>query len=204
MRLLLEVISAVRGAVGPGFPVALKLNASDQLEGGFEEAESLAVIAALEDTALDLIDISGGTYFPGAKSASDSAGSGPYFVDFARRARRHTRIPLMVTGGFKTQEQAAEAVSSGTADIVGLARALILDPALPNAWRAGDGDPVFPKFAAPPEGGITAWYTMRLTQIGEDRDEADALDLDAAIRAYDSRDADRTKRWNRHFNGGPG
>lgn len=44
------------------------------------------MIAALDGTELDLIDISGGTYFPGARSASDSGGKGPYFVDFAKRA----------------------------------------------------------------------------------------------------------------------
>jgi len=46
MRLLLEVIDAVRNAVGPEFPVGIKLNATDQLEGGFAEDESLEVIAA--------------------------------------------------------------------------------------------------------------------------------------------------------------
>ncbi len=49
--------------------------------------EALAVIAALDATGIDLIDISGGTYFPGAPSSSDRAGSGPYFLEFAGRAR---------------------------------------------------------------------------------------------------------------------
>ncbi len=68
----------------------------------FEEVDALAVISALDKTGIDLIDISGGTYFPGAKSASDGAGSGPYFLYFAKRARERTGKPLMVTGGFKT------------------------------------------------------------------------------------------------------
>jgi 2,4-dienoyl-CoA reductase-like NADH-dependent reductase (Old Yellow Enzyme family) len=77
MRLVLEVIDAVRAAVGPAFPIAIKLNATDQLEGGFAEDEALEVVKALNQTSIDMIDISGGTYFPGAKSASDSAGGGP-------------------------------------------------------------------------------------------------------------------------------
>jgi len=153
MRVLAETIAAVRAAVGPGFPVALKLNATDQLEGGLTEAEALDVVAALEGTGLDLIDISGGTYFPGAPSASDRRTSGPYFVEFARRARTRTKIPLMVTGGFKRRAEAVEAVTSGAADMVGLARALVLDPDLPTRWRtAAGGDPAFPRFAAPPRG----------------------------------------------------
>lgn len=69
MRLLLNVVEEVRAAVGPSFPIAAKLNATDQLEGGFSENDALDVITALDRTGIDLIDISGGTYFPGAKSA---------------------------------------------------------------------------------------------------------------------------------------
>ena len=53
MRLLLEVISAVRKAVGPEYPVGIKLNAADQLEGGFAEDESLEVGAAVDKTEIE-------------------------------------------------------------------------------------------------------------------------------------------------------
>ncbi|MEL6979949.1 MAG: oxidoreductase [Pseudomonadota bacterium] len=200
MRLLLDVVEAVRGAVGARFPVAVKLNATDQLAGGFDEDDALKVVAALDRTAVDLIDISGGTYFPGAASASDRAGRGPYFLTFAERARRMTSKPLMVTGGFKTARQAANAVSSGAADMVGLARALALDPELPNKWRANaDADPMFPKFQNPPEGGVTAWFTMRLKELGEDRDLSPATTLDTAISDYLRRDEQRVRLWKERF-----
>ncbi|AKI00843.1 NADH:flavin oxidoreductase [Hoeflea sp. IMCC20628] len=202
MRLLLESIDAVRSAVGPLFPLAVKLNSSDQLQGGLEAEDALKVVAALDQTGIDLIDISGGTYFPGARSASDSAGGGPYFVDFARRARPLTKIPLMVTGGFKTLQQATDAVSEGIADVIGLARALALDPALPDNWQAGkSGDPAFPRFTTSPEGGITAWYSMRLTELGEDRETAEIPELEKAIREYDLRDNKRAALWNARFSG---
>ncbi|MEM9032553.1 MAG: oxidoreductase, partial [Pseudomonadota bacterium] len=104
--LLLETIDAVRSAVGTGTPIAVKLNSSDMLEGGLSEEEALKVVALLERTSLDVIDISGGTYFPGAKAASDGAGAGPYFRRFARQARAVTGKPLMLTGGIKTRAQA--------------------------------------------------------------------------------------------------
>ncbi len=200
MRLLLEVVEAVRSTVDPDFVVAVKLNATDQLEGGFEKHDALAVISALDQTGIDLIDISGGTYFPGAKSASDSAGSGPYFVDFASRARNRTSKPLMVTGGFKTRQQAIDAICNGGVDLIEIARALVLDPDLPNNWRDENSvDPVFPHFSSPPAGGITAWYTMRLTEIGEGREAGDVPDLEAAIREYDERDKRRAVVWSEHF-----
>ncbi len=200
MRLLLETIDATRAATGPDFPIAMKLNASDQLVGGFDEADALVVVAALDRTSVDLIDISGGTYFPGAKSASDGLRPGPYFIDFAQRARAATTRPLMLTGGFKTRAQAEHAVASGTVDIVGLARALVLEPSLPDLWKRGqEHEPDFPRFVDAPEGGITAWYTMRLTAIGTDTDSPEVGPLGPAIRAYEERDRARTQIWLRHF-----
>ncbi|WP_270727255.1 NADH:flavin oxidoreductase/NADH oxidase family protein [Shimia sp. Alg240-R146] len=200
MRLLIETIDAVRAAVGPEFPIAVKLNSSDQLEGGFAEDDAHKVVAALDTTSVDLIDISGGTYFPGAKSASDAAGGGPYFLEFAKRARAATTVPLMLTGGFKTFAQAQAALAEGIVDIVGLARALALEPSLPDLWRANKAlTPVFPRFSEAPEGGITAWYTMRLTTIGTDTLAPDFGDLDPAITAYEARDKARTDIWLKHF-----
>lgn len=201
MRLLFEVITAVRAAVGPAFPVALKLNATDQLEGGFAPPEALEVIKALDQTSIDLIDISGGTYFPGAKSASDSAGGGPYFAAFSQSARAVTTKPLMLTGGFKTAAQAVAAITDGVADMIGLARALVLDPDLPKAWQTGGADVTFPRFTDPPEGGVTAWYTQQLTRIGQDQSADRAADATAALAAYNARDDMRVHLWNARFGG---
>jgi len=199
MRLLLETIDKVREAVGPNSPVALKLNATDQLEGGFDKDEALDVIGVLDRTSLDLIDISGGTYFPGAKSASDSAGGGPYFTDFGKSARKQTRKPLMITGGFKTAAQAVQAVTDGAADIVGLARAMVLAPDLPQRWAETGEDIAFPRFAETPEGGVTAWYTQALTQIGQDAPIDESCDVPKALAEYNARDAARVALWNTHF-----
>ena len=199
-RLLLDVIDEVRATVGPSFPIAVKLNATDQLEGGLSEAESLDVVKLLDATTVDLIDISGGTYFPGAKSASDSAGGGPYFLNFAVRARELTRIPLMLTGGFKTLLQCIDAVTNHGIDMIGLARALALDPDLPSKWQTDPThDLQFPRFEQPPEGGVTAWFTMRLTEIGQDKDAPTKLRLDHAIRTYEARDQQWTEIWKQHF-----
>ncbi|MEM7777659.1 MAG: NADH:flavin oxidoreductase/NADH oxidase family protein [Pseudomonadota bacterium] len=200
MKLLMDVINEVRRSVGPHFPISIKLNATDQLEGGFDDVDSSKVIAALDQTSIDLIDISGGTYFPGAKSASDASGGGPHFLSFAERARRLTTKPLMVTGGFKTLQQVTDAVANRGVDVVGLARALALDPDLPNKWRTGvQSNVAFPRFQNPPEGGVTAWFTMRLTELGEDRESSDVISLESAIRDYQDRDRRRISIWNAHF-----
>ena len=199
-RIVLELIAEVRRSVGPSFPVGIRINSTDHLEGGLTEADALEVVRLLDQTTIDLIDISGGTYFPGAKASSDGSSRGPYFLDFARRAKGVTHVPLMVTGGFKKREQAVDAVASGAVDMVGLARAMVLDPRLAKAWLSEEaGDPDFPRFECSPPGGVTAWYTMRLKALGEDREEAFTLDLPSAIRIYEDRDAQRCIAWRKKF-----
>ena len=145
-RIVLEIISEVRRAVGPSFPVGIRINSTDQLEGGLTEADALEVVRLLDQTSIDLIDISGGTYFPGAKASSEGTSSGPYFLDFARRAKGVTTVPLIVTGGFKKRAQAIEAVTSGAADMVGVGRAMVLNPRLAATWLSEEGsDPDFPR-----------------------------------------------------------
>jgi len=200
MRLLLETIESIRARVGPSFPIAVKLNSSDQLEGGLDQEDALNVVEALDQTSVDVIDISGGTYLSGATAASDGAGKGPCFIEFTKRARGVTSKPLMLTGGFKTCAQAEDALASGAVDIIGLARALVLEPSLPNLWKTNQKpEPTFPRFVDAPEGGITAWYTMRLTEIGADKETAEVGDLGQAIQDYEARDKARTEIWMRHF-----
>lgn len=199
MRLLLAVVEAVRTTVSPAFVVALKLNSSDQLEGGLQPEDALTVVQALDGRGLDLIDINEGTYFPGAPSSSDRRSTGPYFMDFAAEARRLTSIPLMATGGFKRRAEAEAATASGAVDLGGLARTLVLDSALPKTWNAGGTDPVFPRFALLPPGGVTAGFTMRPTDIGEDRDDKAEPDALSALQRYDARDAARVVGWNEKF-----
>lgn len=199
-QILLDIVRQIRAEVGPRFAIGVKINSSDQLDGGLTEDESLTVISLLGDASIDLIDISGGTYLPGAVPSSDRHSSGPYFFDFARRARAVTTTPLMVTGGFKTRREAAQAVSSGGADLVGLARAMVLDPRTPTKWLGPEGgDPQFPRFASPPPGGITAWFTMRLTALGSHDEATYDPSLEEAIEIYESRDLARVATWNQAF-----
>lgn len=200
-RIVLEVIDGIRRAVGPLFPVGIKINSTDKLEGGLTEDDALEVVRLLDQTSVDLIDISGGTYFPGAKASSDGpSDGGPYFLGFARRSKEVTDVPLMLTGGFKRREQAVDAVASGAVDMVSMARAMVLDPRLPEVWLTEEGgDPDFPVFDSPPRGGATAWYAMRITELAEDREETFTLDPQSALRVYEERDAGRCIKWREKF-----
>lgn len=200
-RIVLEVIAEVRRAVGPSFPIGIKINSTDKLEGGLTEVDALEFVRLLDQTSIDLIDISGGTYFPGAEASSEGkSDGGPYFLDFAQRAKGVTQVPLMLTGGFERREQAVDAVAIGAVDMVSLARAMVLDPKLAEVWLTEEGgDPDFPVFDSPPRGGVTAWYTMRITALGEDTENMFTLDPHSALRIYEERDAQRCTNWQAKY-----
>ena len=199
-RIVLEVIDEVRRAVGPSYPVGIRINSTDKLDGGLTGDDALKAERLLDQTSVDLIDISGGTYFPGAKAVSDSSSPGAYFLGFARRAKGVTDIPVMATGGFKKQAQAVDAVASGAVDMVGLARAMVLDPRLAEVWlHEGGGDPDFPVFESAPPSGITDWYIMRLAALGEDREDSFALDIPTAMEKFEERTQLHATRWREKF-----
>ncbi|WP_293387992.1 NADH:flavin oxidoreductase/NADH oxidase family protein [Nevskia sp.] len=180
-RFVLAVYAEVRRQVGPEFPVGIKLNSADFQRGGFTEDESLATMQALVDAGIDLIEISGGTYedpamsgaLPQAMKASTAAREA-YFLDFAEKVRASLKVPLMVTGGFRSAAGMNAALRSGALDVIGLARLLAIDPDAPAALLRGQDSP---QQVQPIKSGIPAidrmgvmeifWYTLQLRRIAD-------------------------------------
>ncbi len=131
-RFVLDVYHAMRRAVGPEFPIGIKLNSADFQKGGFAESESIEVIQALAQAGIDLFEISGGTYETPVMSVGTEKESSrrreAYFLEFAEKVRAVVSTPLMVTGGFRTRAGMEEALNQGALDLIGLARPLALDP----------------------------------------------------------------------------
>jgi 2,4-dienoyl-CoA reductase-like NADH-dependent reductase (Old Yellow Enzyme family) len=177
-RFVLAVYDAMRRAVGPTFPIGIKLNSADFQKGGFTEAESLDAILALTDAGIDLIEISGGTYeapkmMLGDRKASTEAREA-YFLAFAATLRRHTSVPLMVTGGFRSAAGMNAALNDGHLDLVGIARLLAVEPEVPHRLLSGHD----PEHAIRPiktgillvdnSGGMeVTWYTRQLRRISD-------------------------------------
>ena len=149
-RALLEVVASVRAAVGPDFPVAVKLNSADFQKGGFAFEESLQVAQWLQEASIDLIEISGGTYeqpkllgLAGMEEeekqnvAQSTMMREAYFVDFAVAMRKKVTVPLMVTGGFRQRTAMEQALESGAADLIGLGRPMCVMTDAPNQLIAG-------------------------------------------------------------------
>lgn len=156
-RALLESVRAVRNAVGPSFPVGVKLNSADFQRGGFDFNESLQVAKWLEAEGVDLLEISGGTYeqprllnVDGIEPVEDQSVKAStkareaYFVDFAQAMRKELTMPLMVTGGLRRLDAMEDALASGSADVIGIGRPLCAMPEAMKELLAGTAE--LPRF----------------------------------------------------------
>lgn len=140
-RFVMSVYQEVRRQVGPEFPVGIKLNSADFQRGGFSEEESLDVIRALAETGIDMVEISGGTYeeptvLTGVQKASTRAREA-YFLEFAEKVRREVKVPLMLTGGFRSLEGMNAPLRDGALDLIGLGRSLAIEPEGPARLLKG-------------------------------------------------------------------
>ncbi|MBU0972968.1 MAG: NADH:flavin oxidoreductase [Proteobacteria bacterium] len=142
-RLLIQVYREIRQRVGGSFPVMVKINSEDFLEGGFTLEEMIRVGKMLEDLGMDAIEMSGGTFesgklIPSRRGTSTSEDREVYYRKAAQALKKKIRIPLILVGGFLSYHLAEAVILSGHADYIALARPLIREPGLVRRWAAGD------------------------------------------------------------------
>jgi 2,4-dienoyl-CoA reductase-like NADH-dependent reductase (Old Yellow Enzyme family) len=142
-RIVLESYRSVRNAVGNQFPVMIKMNSEDLLDGGFSVEDMLEVAGMLEEAGIDAIELSAGTtlaYFWGNPNASyvRMGKKEVYWLEAAKRYKEKIGVPLMLVGGIRSYEVAEKLVQEGIADYISLSRPLIREPNLINRWKSGD------------------------------------------------------------------
>lgn len=130
-RFAVEVVRAVRASVPRDYPVLVKINSSDGVDGGMTEPEALQVARFLADAGASAIDVSGAWRLA---CVADHAGE-PLFADFARRLVREVDVAVLLTGGCRSLAPLERLAREGIAGF-GLCRPLICEPDLPNRWRA--------------------------------------------------------------------
>lgn len=138
MRLLIAVIKAIRAQVAPTFAVTVKINSADFQRGGFDADDAKVVVLAMNELAVDLVELSGGSYESPAMQGNTADGRTlqreAYFLDFAKEIAQVAKMPVMTTGGVRRLAIAEEVLAQGI-DIVGMGTALAMNPALPNDWK---------------------------------------------------------------------
>lgn len=144
LRFPLEVIAAVREAVGPGVPVLYRLSADEHVEGGLALPEVCRIAPRLEAAGVDLLDVSAGIYESAPWIVQPMEMPQGCLVPLAREIRRAVGIPVSVAGRISDASVAERILEDGDADFVTLGRALHADPEMPRKSREGRAHEVCP------------------------------------------------------------
>ena len=145
-RFLSLALDEVRNAVGQGFPIELRINGDDFIEGALQIKDYIEIVKLLE-AKVDLINVSCGSH-----EAEDlfvrthpsmflEHGCNVYL---AAEIKKHVQVPVACVGGIGTPELAEEIISSGQADIVELGRVLLADPDFPKKAMMGQSEDITP------------------------------------------------------------
>ena len=131
-RFAQEILDSVREAVGPRFPIELRMSGAELFEGGYDLEEGIRIARMLE-SRIDLLHVSAGSYQFGFGDTHPSMFK-PHGcnVHLAAEIKKHVAVPVATIGGLNDPEQMEEIIASEQADVVYMARALLADPQLPR------------------------------------------------------------------------
>ncbi|MGD9160099.1 MAG: NAD(P)/FAD-dependent oxidoreductase, partial [Desulfobacteraceae bacterium] len=144
MRFCLEVIDSVRKAVGNDFPLGIRLNADEMHpKGGITLEDAKRIAARVEETGkLDFMDLSIGTFYNLFLVEGSMHTPLAYTVPLASAIRSVIDLPVFCTNRINDPHLAENILEAGQADMIGMVRALICDPELPNKAMEGRTDDI--------------------------------------------------------------
>lgn len=142
MRFGLEVVEKVRKAVGPDYPVIVRLAGNDFMEGGNTNKESRIFASEVEKMGVDLFNITGGWHETRIPQLTMSVPRKAY-VYLAQGIKSAVSAPVLASNRINDPHIAEEILRNGQSDMVTMARALIADPDLPNKAKKGKSDLIY-------------------------------------------------------------
>ncbi|MBC8413637.1 MAG: NADH:flavin oxidoreductase [Nitrospira sp.] len=146
MRALLATLRAIRAAVGDTFPIMIKLNSEDFLDGGLTREDVIDIAAILEKEGIDAIEYSGGTIQSDKKLVPVRVGriekeNEAFYREAAAQYKKRIKVPLLLVGGIRSFETAEAVINEGIADYISMSRPFIREPELINTWQSGERSP---------------------------------------------------------------
>jgi 2,4-dienoyl-CoA reductase-like NADH-dependent reductase (Old Yellow Enzyme family)/thioredoxin reductase len=136
MRIIMEIISAVKKAAGEDFPIGVRLNVEEQMPGGHTLEESKVVARILEGAGVRFINVYTGWHESPIPTVAPSLPKGA-FAHLAGAMKTAVKVPVIASNRINDAFTGEKIIASGQADLVGMGRALLADPALPLKSREG-------------------------------------------------------------------
>lgn len=141
MRFLLEIYLAMREVTSEKFTIGLKINSSDFKEGGLTEEESMLVIQKMDEVGIDFVEISGGSYEnPKINETTSKNKNTIFFSEYSKLLKEKVKAPLILTGGIRSEDFMIDLLKENIADLIGIARLLVIEPNIPNLIEDNEYD----------------------------------------------------------------
>lgn len=137
MRFITEIIKGIQAFCGPRFPISVRMNGSDYLPGGIEEAEAVEIAKYLEALGIQCINVSCGMYDSGATIIEPSYFAEGWKKHLGKMIREAVSIPVIAVDNIKHPSVAEALLEEGCSDFVGIARGNLADPQWANKARDG-------------------------------------------------------------------
>lgn len=134
-RIVFAVYEEIRKRVGHEYPVLIKINSSDLVDGGLTEDECAWVCKELSQKGIDAIEISGGVGMNAASSPSKPAAAQGYFADSALRIAAQVDAAIISVGGYRTANFVEEMLNKGRIEAVSMCRPFIRERDLVTQWK---------------------------------------------------------------------
>ncbi len=139
----LEVVEAVREAVGPDFPIIVRVAGNDFVPGSHTNTESRAFCQALEKIGVNALNVTGGWHETQVPQLTMNVPPGAYAY-LAHGIKKAVSIPVFACNRINTPELAEEILQEGKADFIGMARPLLADPELLKKAMSGQTNKIRP------------------------------------------------------------
>lgn len=136
MRFGLEVICAVRNAVGPDYPILVRTNGNDFMPGGVGRKDLAAFAEALVGHGADALNINVGWHEARVPQIVADVPRGA-FAYLARLIKERVSVPVIAGHRINDPRVARELIADDMCDLVAMGRSLIADPRLPEKARTG-------------------------------------------------------------------
>lgn len=144
IRFFLELLADIKAKAGADFPVGLRINGEDYIDGGWTLDDALRLAPVLERNGADYLHVSAGVYGSTQLTIPSMYVSHGCFVHLAEAVKQVVTIPVVGVGRIKSPELADRILKEGRADVVAMGRALIADPMLPEKARDGNLETIRP------------------------------------------------------------
>ena len=156
IRIVEEIYKRAVELVGTDFPIMIKYNADDFMEGGMDINEAKKIAVRLSKLGYASLEISAGMWaavsrseeelgwkiamLPESRISVGTVNEPAYNIPYAREIKKVVDVPIIAIGGINSLELVEKILDDGNADFIALARPLIREPNLPNRWLKGEGN----------------------------------------------------------------